>query len=81
MLNINLIAETICAGNPKLVEWINSNEENYKPVRAQVNSIARGLADKYNDGAFINNNELHKLTWAIIDVAKGNISPIAIGEF
>lgn len=81
MLNINQIAENICNGNQNLVEWINSNEENYKPVRQQVNSIARGLADKYNEGKFISNNDLHKLTWAIIDVAKGNISPIAIQDF
>lgn len=80
MFNVNEVAENICAKNPSIVEWINSNAENYKPVRQQINALARTIADKYNDGKFINSNDLHRLTWKIIDCAKGNSSPFTITE-
>ena len=75
------IAQAICKGNPALVEYINSNRETYKPVRTQVNNIARGLADKYNNGAVIKADVLHRLTWDIINVAKDDVSEIAINKF
>lgn len=81
MLNLNKIAENICKGNQPLVDFILKNEQSYKPVRAQVNSIARGLAHKYNDDKYISKTELHKLTWRIIDYAKGDVDKLLIEDF
>ena len=50
-----------------LAEIIQSQPENYKPVRAILQANIRRLSEEYFDNGFVGKQQIHLLTWAIIN--------------
>lgn len=72
-MNHITVAESICQRNQGLVTYVHENPEtSYKGVRQSLQRVISAISTKYNEGKFVSKQDLHKLTWAVIDVANGD---------